>query len=81
MITLLFYFVFYFFSILGDCSCENVTIGGFGPLCQKTITRQYTEMPICWVNEPTTCVDATYIYGVANVKKRFSADACKGRYF
>ena len=71
--------------ILGTCSCADITVKGFGPLCQGLAHRHHSlkeeiwSTPICWVNEPSSCRDVTYGNGIFRVKKRFSADACKGK--
>ena len=69
------------FLLVGGCSCDNVTIKEYGPLCRKKYwdVTWKNRKPICWVKEPSTCKDVKYKYSVGRTRKRFSAEACTGK--
>ena len=63
-------YCFPFFIFVIECSCTNITINGYGPLCQK----KYLNKPMCWIDYPSICKDSRRSN---KANRHYSFDACK----
>ena len=64
----------FFFNLLGDCTCKDlINYSGYGN-CQGTVDINRGGVPICYVNQPSTCGDLED--SISNPGEKSSAEAC-----